>query len=506
MNYWERRQQELNKAMEKDEKKLKKQLSSYFDTEYRKLEKQIASYYSLYGIEDVIQYRSLMESLPDADKRLLIEQMDEFEKKYPQYAHLMPIRESIYTLNRLEGLQLSIRMHQLEIGAVENEKIAEHLKSQAVKNANAASETMGFGKNFYSEDSELIRKVVNAKWCNGKDFSERIWENVEKLANYLNTDIAQGFARGDSYERLIRQIRQRFRNVSRNDAYRLIYTEGTYVMNESRAAAFESDTEEYIFRVQYDKPRRSGWRDICDDLDEKVFKYSERKSGINFPPMHPWCHCTATPYISDRERWLEDYEKRHGNGQAGKVANRLDGENAMNLQLPGNVYKIKGMTSQNKKEIEDSIRKLQSEYDIQLDTIETASLGRGTIFSTVPYIDNGSVKFALVLNEDIDYTKVKKNINIRYKKGRFAGRSIEDYIAHEMAHIMTYQDCVTEADYRTKKRIIQRQYIPGISGYADQTQDGAESLAEAFVRFRNGEKISINAEILVRTYIERWKK
>ena len=43
--YWQRRQQELNKAMERDEEKLKKRLSSYFDTEYRKLEKQIAQYY-----------------------------------------------------------------------------------------------------------------------------------------------------------------------------------------------------------------------------------------------------------------------------------------------------------------------------------------------------------------------------------------------------------------------------------------------------------------------------
>lgn len=323
MNYWERRQQELNKAMEKDEENLKKRLSSYFDTEYRKLEKQIAAYYKQYGTDNVIQYRRLMESLPDADKRLLMEKMDEFAKKYPQYAHLMPIRESIYKLNRLEGLQYSVRMQQLEIGAAENEQITEHLKRQAALNANAAAETMGFGKNFYSEDSELVKKIVNAKWCNGKDFSENIWGNVEKLANYLNTDIAQGLARGDSYERLTRQLRHRFGKVSRNDAYRLIYTEGTYVMNEARAAAFETDTEEYIFRVQYDKPRRSGWRDVCDDLDEKVFKYSERKPGVNFPPMHPWCHCTATPYISDREKWLEDYEKRHGNGEAQKVANRM---------------------------------------------------------------------------------------------------------------------------------------------------------------------------------------
>ncbi len=345
MNYWERRQQELDKALEKDEEKLKKRLSSYFDTEYRKLEKQIAAYYKQYGTDNVIQYRRLMEELPDEDKRLLIEQMDEFAKKYPKYAHLMPIRESIYKLNRLEGLQYSVQMQQLEIGAVENEQITEHLKRQAALNANAAAETMGFGKNFYSEDSELVKKIVNAKWCNGKDFSENIWGNIEKFANYLNTDIAQGLARGDSYERLTRQLRQRFGKVSRNDAYRLIYTEGTYVMNEARAAAFETDTEEYVFRVQYDKPRRSGWRDICDDLNGKVFKYSERKPGINFPPMHPWCHCTATPHISDREKWMDDYERRHGNGEAQKFVNRMSGKER---EIYNKGLSLNGMEERNK--------------------------------------------------------------------------------------------------------------------------------------------------------------
>ena len=42
MTYWERRQRELNQALEKDEAKLKKRLSSFYDAEYRKLEKEIA--------------------------------------------------------------------------------------------------------------------------------------------------------------------------------------------------------------------------------------------------------------------------------------------------------------------------------------------------------------------------------------------------------------------------------------------------------------------------------
>lgn len=67
------------------------------------------------------------------DCKLLMEKMDEFAEKYPQYAHIMPIRESIYKMNRLEGLQYSIRMQQIEIGAVNNEQIRAHLERNALR-------------------------------------------------------------------------------------------------------------------------------------------------------------------------------------------------------------------------------------------------------------------------------------------------------------------------------------------------------------------------------------
>lgn len=67
------------------------------------------------------------------DRKLLMEKMDEFAEKYPQYAHIMPIRESIYKMNRLEGLQYSIRMQQIEIGAVNNEQIRAHLERNALR-------------------------------------------------------------------------------------------------------------------------------------------------------------------------------------------------------------------------------------------------------------------------------------------------------------------------------------------------------------------------------------
>ncbi|HJA64774.1 MAG TPA: minor capsid protein [Candidatus Mediterraneibacter cottocaccae] len=322
MNYWQRRQQQLNKQLEKDEEKLKKRLSSYFDAEYRKLERQIAAYYKQYGMDNVIQYRRLMETLSDTDRRLLMEQMDVFAEKYPEYAYLMPVRESIYKLNRLEGLQYSVRMQQLEIGAVENQQITAHLSRNAERGVNAAAEALGFGKNFYANNPDISKMFVNVPWSNGENFSQKIWNNTTKLANYLNSDIAQGIARGDTYEKLVRRLRERFSKVSRNDAYRLIYTEGTYVMAEATMRPFTEDFEKYRLSTVGD----GKVCDICRSVSQETFEIRDRQPGVNFPPMHPWCRCSFTIEVDDWDKWMEEYEKRHRNAQSQKVVNRLNDE------------------------------------------------------------------------------------------------------------------------------------------------------------------------------------
>lgn len=322
MTYWEKRQQQLNKQLEKDEAKLKERLSSFYDAEFRKLERQIAAYYTQYGEDSVIEYRKLMESLPAEDRRLLMEQMDAFAKKYPEYAHLMPVRESIYKLNRLEGLQYSILMQQYEIGVANIERITDHLTRQALRAANAAAEALGFGKNFYAANVDIIKKFVDVPWADRKNFSTRIWGNTEKLANYLNTDIAQAFARGDSYDRIVSNLKKRFDKVARNDAYRLVYTEGTYVMAEATMTPFESEFEQYRVSTVGD----GKVCDICREVAKETFQIKDRTPGVNFPPLHAWCRCSFTIEVNDWDAWMEDYERQHGNGHAEKVKDRLNDE------------------------------------------------------------------------------------------------------------------------------------------------------------------------------------
>lgn len=308
MSYWTDRQEQLKQSAEKSEAALKKRLEKFYDAEFKRLDKEIAAYYQTYGYDNVIEYRRLLQSLSGEDRTLLMERMDNFAEKYPQYANLMPVRESIYRLDRLQGLQYSVFMTEAEIAGYTNEQIEAYLKRLSQQGLNYGMETLGFGKNFYSINDDIVRQFVDVPWCNGENFSTRIWNDTNRLAQYLNQDIAQGFARGDSYDKLVRNLRQRFRNVNRKNAYRLVFTEGTYVMAESSMQPFIQDFDKYHTSPVLDGKTCS----ICRGMRRETFLMSERQPGVNFPPLHPNCRDSWEVVVDDWDAWIDEYVRKHG--------------------------------------------------------------------------------------------------------------------------------------------------------------------------------------------------
>lgn len=288
-NYWQDRRFQLLNQMEADEKKLNDRLAKIYEQQEALLKREIAAYYAQYGENNVIEYRRLLADLSADDRKLLMERMEEFAAKYPQYAHLLPVRESIYRLDRLEGLQYSIWLQQMEIGAIEQSELTAHFESYAQRAANLAAEELGFGSNFYAINSGVITATVGVAWSQGKDFSERIWENRDKLAAYLNDDLAKGFARGLNYEKMAKMLMERFDNVSKRDAMRLIYTEGTFLFNEAQAQVHEQQFEFYQLSTITD-PKTC---EVCKGVEQaqkaEPMAFKDRKPGVNFPPMHPNC-------------------------------------------------------------------------------------------------------------------------------------------------------------------------------------------------------------------------
>lgn len=288
---------ELQLDLEKGEEALKKKLSRLYDSESKKLEKEIAYYYQKYGKDNVLEYREMMKQLTKEEAAMLYEDTDNFFRLHPEYVTLKPVRESIYKLNRLEGLQLSIMKQQLGLSSEEAALIGDHLLSYTISTFEGVQGLIPF-----NQFDGRAAKQVGEKIIKNADFGKRLQANREKLADYLNNDIAKGIARGDSYDKLSKQICDRFDGVSRRSAYRLLYTEGTRMFNRANSEAFaEAGINQYRYCT-------AGDNRVCSDckaLDGNVYDISEASEGINYPPMHPWCRCHTEPAV-DWDKWLDD--------------------------------------------------------------------------------------------------------------------------------------------------------------------------------------------------------
>lgn len=283
-DYWKDRNIKALAAVEREEEKTKRRLLKIYRAEETRLRKEIAAFYQQHGEKGVVEFRKVLEQLTPAEKNALYSNFRAFTANRPQIAHLEEIRNNIYKLNRLEGLQASVSLHLAQIAEQEEAEVSEHLQKIGHISWEAVSDTLGHGV-----DERIARRFIGTEWAGGADFSSRVWGNAEKTAAILNTEIAQGFARGDNYRKLTKKLTDKFENVTTRQAYRLIYTEGTYVYNETAAEGF---SEEGYKAYQISTAQDAKVCSICRDLDGLTFRFDEREPGTNFPPMHPFCRCS----------------------------------------------------------------------------------------------------------------------------------------------------------------------------------------------------------------------
>lgn len=210
--------------------------------------------------------------------------------------------------------------------------------------------------------------------------------------------------------------------------------------------------------------------------------------------------------VFSRKMGLKEERERIYIDGRGKIA-PSQYDQKMRISIPGTVSKEARLSKEIESKINEALKKLDSEYIIYLDLIESEALEKGDIFVTGAYLDDeGMLRHSMVINRRRNFENIEMQMRSRYNKGVMAGRNFEDYIAHEMAHIMPFQNCITAEDYMELNAKIKSQFIKGISKYADKKRDGRESLAEAFVRYRNGEVIPNEARKLIEKYILPWRR
>jgi len=289
--YWEGRTEQLFNAQDKRNATTMNRLGKEYDRTASAIDKDIASYYTKYGKDDVIEYRKLVKRLNKSERDLLYQNYDAFVDKYPQHAHLMPVRESIYRLNRLEGLQLSTRQNMLELGAIEQVEFDKTLKTAYGKGYLSTMRGLQNSEAFFSAQDEILEQTLNNRWINGENFSDRIWGNKEKLIRTLNTEVRDAFIRQENYAKM-KEILQQRAGVGAYDARRLIETEASFIMNQANGQAFQDDG---IKRYENSAVLDNSTSEICEAMNGEQFLFTEARVSENYPPYHSFCRTIIIP-------------------------------------------------------------------------------------------------------------------------------------------------------------------------------------------------------------------
>lgn len=293
--YWRDRNTEWMAKQDKADKKLNEKLEKQYRKMSQEVERDIASYFAKYGKDNVIEFRTLLQELDVDMRNLLFEDMERFAEQFPEYEYLLPIRESIYKLNRLQGLHQSINLKLLNLGAFEQEELEKHLMATYGSNYKALMSELGLGTSFVAVSDNIIRQTVYSKWVQGADFSDRIWRNKEKVLGYVQNELRDGFARGDSYRTLSNDMRNRF-GVGAYEARRLVTTEAAFILNQSHQKAYmDAGVEEY----EIDAIMDSRTSRICNALDGQKFRFDEAVTGTNYPPFHVFCRSSIIGVLDD---------------------------------------------------------------------------------------------------------------------------------------------------------------------------------------------------------------
>lgn len=158
------------------------------------------------------------------------------------------------------------------------------------------SQGLGYLPQFSAVNTRLINQIVTDQWS-GRNYSERIWWNVDKLAVDTRQLLTTAAMTGESIYKTSRRLSERF-GQSMYNSKRLIQTETSYVTGQAELASFrELDIAKYKYEATLDERTCP----ICGKLDGNIYNVKDAQPGVNYKPMHPHCHCDMISFFEGYE-------------------------------------------------------------------------------------------------------------------------------------------------------------------------------------------------------------
>lgn len=304
--YWKLRFEQLEQAQNGQGAAAFAEIEKQYKEAQKQIEGQIARWYQRFADNNGITHAQARQYLKGAALKEFQWDVQDYIK-YGQDNALMGgwMKElenasAKYHISKLEALKIQTQqslevMFSKQMGTVTG-AMGDIFESGYYHTAYELQKGFNIGWDIAGLDQSQIEKVLSKPWAvDGKNFSERIWTNKEKLISELHGELTQNIMLEADPQKAIDSLAKKM-NTSKQNAGRLIMTEEAYFSSAAQRDCFnELDVEQYEIVATLD----SHTSDICRSLDGKHFPMKDFQAGVTAPPFHVYCRSTTVPYFDE---------------------------------------------------------------------------------------------------------------------------------------------------------------------------------------------------------------
>jgi SPP1 gp7 family putative phage head morphogenesis protein len=299
--YWQDRQEKKYLAGEKKIDQYYKDLEKSFEQAKREMQSVINDFYWRFAEENQLSFAGAQLKLSKTeigDLQAFIDKAYENMGKYNLELNNMSIRARI---TRYEALQKQIDAQIQQLYAIEYQYKGEELLKEVHSDSYYRTwfnidQYHGFHQEFAQISAQKVDELIKYPF-DGADFSTRLWKQKDHMFQKLNESITTMLIQGRNPKTLAGEMSKTF-GTKEYEAYRLLHTEGSFVIEQGSQAAYTEDgVEKYEWLATLDMKTC----ERCAERDGKTYDVGKGIVGVSMPPLHAFDRCTTVPAYDDKD-------------------------------------------------------------------------------------------------------------------------------------------------------------------------------------------------------------
>jgi SPP1 gp7 family putative phage head morphogenesis protein len=393
-DYWKDRFEQIEQSSNVQGIQCYAEIEKQYRRAQKSLEGQIAAWYQRFAENNSITILEAQKMLTNKELQELKWDINEYIKYGEENAldgvwcKQLENASAKYHISRLEALKIQTQQILEAMFGNQLDSIDSSMKAIYTDGyyhtAFEIQKGFGIGFDLASLDEKQISKVINTPWAvDGRNFSQRIWGNRQKLVNELQNDLTRNIILGQNPQKAIDAISRKMK-TSKTNAGRLIMTEEAFFNSAAQNDCFtELSVEQYEIVATLD----SRTSEICQDMDGKVFAMKDYEVGVTAPPFHVFCRSTTVPYFSDDFGVIGERAARTNDGKTYYVPSNMKYDewkesfvaDSISESTKKTYYKFKDILGDNSPTVDDFAKIRYNDNDWKAFKAYTSSIKSGEL-------------------------------------------------------------------------------------------------------------------------------